>query len=218
MNTKSVVILKNVSKSYYIEKPRTIKVWLKSLFSPFEKFFVIKNFSMNINKGEFVLVNGRNGSGKTTLLRLIAGITEADRGIIETNGKVVPILELGAGFNPELTGRENITINATILNVGKKNLKLISGRIIKLSGLKDFIDVPVKRYSTGMISRLAFSIAVHSNPDILLLDEVFAVGDREFQKKSIKILTRFHEEKKTIIVCSHFNLKIPFLTKKINLK
>lgn len=218
MKKQPAIILRNVNKSYFIERPKTLKKWIKNLILPFKRFQVIKNFSATINQGDFVVVEGPNGSGKSTLMRLIAGITEPDSGEILTAGKIIPLIELGAGFNIELTGRENIIINATILKIKKESLVKIMDKIIRLSRLKNFIDVPLKRYSSGMLTRLAFSIAAHSNPDILLLDEVFAIGDREFQKKSYEILEKFHKEGKTILICSHFDLKLPFITKKIILK
>lgn len=199
------VVLKNVTKQYYLEKPRTLKKWFNTLFSPFEKFTVIRNFSLTVNKGEFVLITGPNGSGKTTLLKLIAGITEADRGVIETYGKIVPLIELGAGFNYELSGRENIITNATILGMSKSEIIKIIPKIIAFSGLKNFIDTPIKRYSTGMVSRLAFSIAVYSQPEILLLDEIFAVGDKEFRGRSLKKLKFFKQRGITVILASHFS-------------
>lgn len=209
--------LNNISKRYYLEKPRTLKRWFKTLFSPFDTFTVIKNFSLSVKKGEFVLITGPNGCGKTTLLKLIAGITAPDKGIIETCGKVVPLIELGAGFNYELTGRENIITNATILGIEKKTITKIIPDIIKFSDLHDFIDIPVKRYSTGMVSRLAFSIAVYSNPDILLLDEIFAVGDREFREKSMKKLKDFKKRGVTIIISSHYDFRSSIVYKKITL-
>ncbi len=198
------VIIENVTKQYYLEKPRTLKKWFHHLFSPFEKFTVIKNFSLRVNKGEFILITGPNGSGKTTLLKLIAGITDPDKGRITTYGRIVPLIELAAGFNHELTGRENIITNATILGIEKKKIIQIIPKIVKFSGLDNFIDVPIKRYSTGMISRLAFSIAAHSEPDVLLLDEVFAVGDEDFRLKSIQTLKQFIKKKVTVILTTHF--------------
>lgn len=208
------IILENITKQYYLEKPRTLKKWFRHIFSPFDKFTVIKNFSLRVNKGEFVLITGPNGSGKTTLLKLIAGITEPGKGKITTYGKIVPLIELSTGFNAELTGRENIMTNATILGIEKKRIIQIIPKIIKFSGLHNFIDVPIKRYSTGMVSRLAFSIAIYSKPDILLLDEIFAVGDKQFQNKSINILKKLHKTGVTIVVCSHFDFKFLSITTK----
>ncbi len=216
--TEPAIILRNITKRYYLEKPRTLKKWFNTLLFPFEKFTVINNFSLVIKRGEFVLITGPNGSGKTTLLRLIAGITIPDEGEIIIHGKVVPLIELGAGFNYELTGLENIIINATILGIEKEKIKEIAPKVIRFSGLKNFINVPIKRYSTGMIMRLAFSIAAYAKPDVLLLDEIFDVGDEEFRKKSIKKLQEFKQEKVAIILCSHYYDHLPILDRRVSLK
>lgn len=213
-----VIIIDNVTKQFYLERAKTLKSWFGYLLSPFKKFLVLKDFSLKVNKGEFVLITGSNGSGKTTLLRLIAGITDPDKGKIITRGKIVPLIELSAGFNNELTGRENIMTYATILGIEKKRIYEIIPKIIKFSGLHNFIDIPIKRYSTGMVSRLSFSIAVYSKPDILLLDEIFAVGDRKFREKSMKLLMRFKKRGVTIILCTHFEGRIKVFDKQISLK
>ena len=212
---KKVIEIKNVTKQYYLEKPRTLKKWFKTFLSPFDKFTVLKNFSLKIKKGEFVLITGPNGSGKTTLLKLIAGITEPDAGEIKTIGRVVPLIELGAGFNFDLTGVENILINAAILGISKSKIKKIMPKIIRFSGIKEFINIPLKRYSTVMVSRLAFSIGIHSDPDLLLIDEVFAVGDEEFKKKAFAKLNELKSKKITVIISSHFNFDSNFIDKKI---
>ncbi len=198
------IILQNVTKRYYLEKPRTLKKWFKAIFSPYGRLTVIENFSLKVHKGEFILITGPNGCGKTTLLKLIAGITIPDEGNIATFGRIVPLIELGAGFNYELTGRENITVNATILGVEKKKINNISQEIIDFSGLNDFIDAPLKRYSSGMITRLAFSIAAFAKPEILLLDEIFALGDEVFQKKSLEKINEFRQKRVTILLVSHY--------------
>lgn len=201
---KPAVIIKNISKKYYFEKPKTIKNWVNNFMSPFDKFIVIDNFSLTVEKGEFIVITGPNGCGKTTLLRLMSGITEPDHGSITMNGKVVPLIDLGAGFNSELTGRENAIINATILGIKKRDILEILPKVIDFSELNSFIDIPLKRYSTGMIARLAFSIAVYAQPDILLLDEVFAIGDERFQKKSLDKLHQLKRKGVTIILVSHY--------------
>lgn len=220
MKTKKepAVIINNITKEYYLEKPKTLKNWFKNIFKPFKKHTVFKNFSLTINKGDFLVITGPNGSGKTTLLKLIAGITFPDRGEIKTFGKVVPLIELGAGFNYELTGLENIWINGTILGIEKEKLKKVIPKIIEFSELKEFINIPIKRYSTGMISKLAFIIAIYSEPEILILDEIFSVGDQEFVKKSIKNLLLLKNNGVTIIISTHFDKGINLYDKKINLK
>ncbi|MFZ6035458.1 MAG: ABC transporter ATP-binding protein [Patescibacteria group bacterium] len=215
---KPAVVVDDITKQYYLERPQTIKKWFRHMFSPFKRFTVIKNFSLKINKGEFVLLVGENGAGKTTLLKLIAGITVPDQGKIVVHGKVAPLIELSAGFNNELTGRENIVTYATILGIDTKTIAEIMPKIIRFSGLHHFIDVPLKRYSSGMISRLAFSIAIYSKPDILLLDEIFAAGDRRFREKSIKKLFEFKKKGVTIILSTHYEKSIPFADRNIHLK
>ncbi len=212
------VVLNKVIKRYYLEKPRTLKKWFKTLLSPFHKLTVIHNFSLKVKQGEFILINGPNGSGKTTLLKLIAGITYPDKGQVKVIGKVVPLIELGAGFNFELTGRENILINATILGIEKRKIEKIIPEIMRFSGVKDFIDIPVKRYSTGMIARLAFSIAAYSEPDVLLLDEILAVGDVAFRRKTQKKLNEFQQRGVTIILSSHSDYQFPYKVRTITLK
>jgi len=212
---KPAIIVDHVTKQYYLERPQTLKRWFRHIFSPFKKFTVIKDFSLIINKGEFILLVGENGSGKTTLLKLIAGITIPNSGKITTYGKVVPLIEISAGFNNELTGRENILTYATILEIDKKTISKIIPKIIDFSGLDHFIDVPIKRYSTGMVSRLAFSVAIHSHPDILLLDEVFAAGDKKFRKKSIKKLFEFKKRGMTIVLSTHYEESIQFADRNI---
>ena len=205
---KPAITIDNLTKQYYLEKPRTLKKWFRTMFAPFERFTVLKNLSLTVDKGEFVLITGPNGSGKTTLLKLIAGITEPDRGKIITYGKIVPLIELGAGFNYELTGKENIITNAAILGISKQTLKKIIPKIINYSGIKNFIEVPLKRYSTGMLSRLAFSIAVYSDPDIILIDEIFAVGDSAFQQKCLLKMKEFKNNQVSLVIVSHSLEKI----------
>lgn len=212
------VIIKNITKQYYLEKPKTLKNWFKNIFRPFKKYTVFKNFSLTLNKGDFLLITGPNGSGKTTLLKLIAGITYPEKGEIKTFGKVVPLIELGAGFNYELTGLENIWINGTILGIEKEKLVKLIPKIIDFSELNDFINIPLKRYSTGMITRLAFSIAAYSDADIFLLDEVFAVGDEKFRYKIINTLNNFKKNNKTMIIASNIILPNRIFDKKIDLK
>jgi len=200
-----VIRIDHVSKEYYLEKPQNIKGWAKRLFRPFDTYEALRDISLTIYKGQFVLINGPNGSGKTTLLKLIAGISEPTQGTVRTVGKIAPLIELGAGFNYELTGRENILINATILGIPKSIIVKRTLSIVQFAEISEFLDVPVKRYSTGMVARLAFSIAVHSNPDILLLDETLAVGDKSFWKKSINEVDRLRRSGVTIVWVSHFD-------------
>jgi ABC-2 type transport system ATP-binding protein len=218
MKNNVVIELKKVTKRYYLEKPKTVKGWFNNLFNPFERFTVIKDFSYKVRKGEFILVNGPNGAGKTTLLKLIAGITKPDEGEISVNGRVIPLIEFGSGFNAELTGRENIMINASIHGVERKRIKKIMPDIIKFSELEDFIDVRMKRYSTGMGTRLGFSIASYSEPDILLIDELFAVGDKKFKVKLIDRLETMRKKGTTVIITSNIETGLKIFDRKLVLE
>jgi ABC-type polysaccharide/polyol phosphate transport system ATPase subunit len=200
--------IKNLSKTFYIAEDR--KYSLKSLFASFFKqgktraFHALEDINLEIYKGEFVGIVGRNGSGKSTLLKLIAGIYSPDRGgKIKVHGRLVPFLELGVGFNPELTGKENIYLNGTILGMSKKYLDEKYDEIVKFAELEEFMEVPVKNYSSGMMVRLAFSIAVQTDADIYILDEILAVGDENFQRKSLSVINRMKREGKTILFVSH---------------
>lgn len=207
-NDKRYVIkVKNVSKSFSI--PRERRESLKSYFiNPFrkiktEKFHALKSISFNIQSGEFLGVIGENGSGKSTLLKMIAGIYTPDKGEIIIDGKVVPFLELGVGFNPELSGRENIFLNGTILGMKRKYLESKFDDIVNFAELHDFVDLPLKNYSSGMQVRLAFSIAMQTKADIYLLDEVLAVGDASFQEKCLEKINELISKGVTIIFVSH---------------
>ena len=149
-----------------------------------EEFWALKNVSFEIKQGEAVGVIGRNGAGKSTLLKLLSRITEPTKGRIELNGRVASLLEVGTGFHPELTGRENIFLNGAILGMSRAEIKSKFDEIVDFSGVENFLDTPVKRYSSGMYVRLAFAVAAHLEPEILIIDEVLAVGDAEFQKNA----------------------------------
>jgi len=199
-----VVEIHNVCKWYYTEKPRTLKKWASQLFNPFERRIIFKDYSLNVKRGEILFIGGLNGSGKTTLLKLISRIIFPDSGSIKIIGNIVPLIELGSGFNFELSGLENIITNCAIFGLNQKQTQNVIPQILAFSELQSFIQVPVKRYSTGMMARLAFSIGIHSNPDILLLDEMFAVGDSQFRKKAENVIEYLHKQKKTIIITGHY--------------
>ena len=167
------------------------------------QFWALKDVNMSIPKGKTVGFIGRNGSGKSTLLKLISRILYPDGGSIKANGKISTLIELGSGFHPELTGRENVYINASILGFSREQVKEKFADIVSFSGLEDFIDNPVKTYSSGMYVRLGFSVAINIDPDILLVDEVLAVGDELFQKKCIRKINELKELGKTIVFVSH---------------
>lgn len=163
----------------------------------------LKNISFAINEGDFFGICGRNGSGKSTLLKILAGIYQPTRGSVATNGKLVPFIELGVGFNPELTGRENVYLNGAILGFSEKEVDDMYDRIVDFAELRPFMDQKLKNYSSGMEVRLAFSMAVRAQADILLIDEVLAVGDADFQRKCYKYFNELKRNKKTVVFVSH---------------
>jgi ABC-2 type transport system ATP-binding protein len=168
-----------------------------------EQFTVLKDIDLDVYKGEFLGIMGRNGSGKSTLLKILAGIYEPTSGSVKVTGSVVPFLELGVGFNAELSGRENVFLNGIILGMSKDKLKKKYDEIVAFAELEKFMDMPLKNYSSGMQVRLAFSIAIMADADIYILDEVLAVGDVEFQKKCFDVFRNYKEQKKTVILVTH---------------
>ncbi|MFQ6019211.1 MAG: ABC transporter ATP-binding protein [Dehalococcoidia bacterium] len=166
-------------------------------------FYALHDVSFSIVRGETVGIIGRNGSGKSTTLKLIAGVTAPSAGQVHVYGRVSPLIELGAGFHPDLTGRENVFLNACILGMAGKEVESRFDEIVSFAELWEFIDTPVKRYSSGMYMRLGFSVAVHSHPDILLVDEVLAVGDADFQEKCLAKMHEFQANGITIVVVGH---------------
>lgn len=168
-----------------------------------EEFWALKDVSLEVPHGSFYGLVGHNGSGKSSLLRILAGIYRPTRGQVTTDGRISALLELGAGFHPDLTGRENIYLNAAILGLSRKETDLLYDRIVEFSGLAEFIDTPVKHFSSGMYVRLGFSVAVHVEPQILLVDEVIAVGDEEFQRRCFDHLNRLRRRGVTIVLVTH---------------
>ena len=168
-----------------------------------EDFWAVREVSLQVPKGAVFGMVGHNGSGKSTLLKMIGGIYRPTEGSITTHGRVASLIELGAGFHPDMSGRENIALNGAILGLSKREITAITDEIIDFSGLSEFINDPVKHYSSGMYVRLGFSVAVHMKPDVLLVDEVLAVGDEEFQRKCFDHLYALRKAGRTIIVVSH---------------
>jgi len=208
MNNNNLAIsFKNVSKSYPLFYQKTLKEFFQALFTQkktIEKFEALKNINLSIKKGETVGVIGKNGAGKSTFLKLIAGVSYPTSGKVNVYGKVVPLIELGAGFHPELSGKENIFLNGVILGMDERYLVEKFSEIVSFSEIPmDFIFTPVKYYSSGMFMRLAFSVAVFSKPEILLVDEILAVGDIAFQKKCLDKMNEFKKQKVTIVFVSH---------------
>jgi len=208
---KPVIRLDGVHKnfSYWSERPTSIKTMLveaaKGRFRlGFKrKFTVLEDISFEIASGEFVGIMGRNGAGKSTVLKLVCGIYEPSSGKVEVNAKIAPLIELGAGFNEELSGYENIFLNAAILGFGRRATLDAVQDIISFSELGEMINMPVKNYSSGMRIRLGFSIATHLTAPVLLVDEVLAVGDAGFQEKCLKKIQQLHSEGRTIVLVTH---------------
>ncbi len=208
----NAVVAENICKYYkkYANRHKflTLKSALvnRTLFSELaaaEKFEALSDVSFTIPKGKTVSIIGENGSGKSTLLKILAGISRPTSGSIVTDGRISALIELGAGFHPEISGRENIFINGIILGLTRKRIQTLYDEIVRFAELEDFIDNPVKSYSSGMYMRLGFSIAINVDPDILLVDEVLAVGDASFVPKCLDKINEFRRKGKTIIFVSH---------------
>ena len=205
----------NISKRYFVTKERP--VLLKSLFLPpkKEEVWALKNVNLKIKKGETVGIIGANGSGKSTLLKIIAGITHPTTGTVKVNGRIGSLIELGAGFHPDLTGRENVHLNGALLGFTKGELDKKYDEIVDFAGIGDYISQPVRMYSSGMIVRLGFSVAAHLDPELLLLDEILAVGDLGFQDKCHAKIAEFRSRSKTIIFVSHNLFAVKALCSKV---
>jgi ABC-type polysaccharide/polyol phosphate transport system ATPase subunit len=207
--SQAAVEVVNVTKSYrrYEYRNLTLKGRVLDLLhgrgDRFVDFQALDQVSFTVAHGEMVAIVGRNGAGKSTLLRILAGVAEPDSGHVRVDGRISPLLELGAGFSPELTGRRNIYLYGALLGLSRANITEQLGAIIDFSEIGDFIDTPIKHYSSGMYVRLGFSVAAHMRPDILLLDEVFAVGDAGFQAKCIARIDEFRRAGKTIVLVTH---------------
>ncbi len=198
----------HVTVSYRMsqDKIQSIKEYIVALLKhkiKYEEFLALQDVSFRIKKGEVVGIIGNNGAGKSTLLKVISGILRPTGGSVSTGGSVVPMLELGSGFDYDLTGRENIFLNGAILGYSEKFLNEKYDEIVEFSELKEFINTPVRNYSSGMIMRLAFSIASMVDPDILIVDEILAVGDAAFQEKSFARMTELMSQGTTVLLVSH---------------
>lgn len=206
VKNKPAIKVDNVTKSFkvFYDKPSTLKerlvFWNKKKAENRE---VLKNIDIEIEKGETVALIGTNGSGKSTLLKLMTKIIYPTKGKIKVNGKLTSLLELGAGFHPDFTGRENIYFNASIFGLTRKEINERIGEIIEFSELEEFIDNPVRTYSSGQYMRLAFSVAINVNAEVLLIDEILAVGDQHFQEKCFAKLNELKNSGKTIVIVSH---------------
>jgi lipopolysaccharide transport system ATP-binding protein len=207
----SIVEVNNITKKYNLNRstePVTLRNGIKSLFEKKEKsnyYYALNDVSFSINKGDKLGIIGNNGAGKSTLLKILSKITNPTSGSVKVNGKVASLLEVGTGFHPELSGRENIYLNGAILGMSKREIKEQFDEIVDFAGpqIANFLDTPVKRYSSGMYVRLGFAISAHLNPEILIVDEVLAVGDADFQKKSLGKMKEVAANDKTILFVSH---------------
>lgn len=206
---ENAVEIKDVSMRFNLAKERVdnIKEWvvrkLKGKGVSFDEFWALKDISLTIPKGDSFALIGSNGSGKSTLLKIISGVLTPTRGTVTLNGSLAPLIELGAGFDMDLSGRENVFLNGAILGHSKKMMEEKYNEIMDFSELKDFEDVPVKNYSSGMMARLGFSIATLVKPDILIVDEILSVGDHSFQEKCSKRMEEMMSGGTTVILVSH---------------
>lgn len=228
MNKTPSIQFENVTKSYSISRMRYGRFSddFENFFSVFfrksrkktlhkEKLLAIDRFNLTVQPGETLGIIGRNGSGKSTILKLISRITYPQKGIVSVNGTVGAFIELGAGLHPELTGRENIFLYGSILGMKKKEIKERYDNIVEFSGIAKFIDTPIKRYSSGMYARIGFSVVAFMDPEILLIDEVLAVGDLNFQEKCLEKMKNYATSGKTIVFVSHNMEAIKLICSKV---
>ena len=204
----AAIVLDQVGKCDRLRKHKTFLMHellarVRGIPIAHDEFWALRDVSFSIAAGESLAFVGKNGAGKSTLLGLIAGTVYPTLGTVRVSGRIGALLELGSGFHPDLTGRENIYMNASLLGLRKNEVDARFDRIVEFSELQEFIDVPLRNYSSGMAMRLGFSVAIHTDPDIMLMDEVFAVGDQEFQQKCLARVAEFKAQGKTMIFVSH---------------
>lgn len=204
----TAIEVSDISKQFVLRHTRSIKeavVWLAKgrRGDLSEKFHALKNVSLQVESGETVALLGLNGSGKSTLLKHISGVMLPDTGTVRTRGRVAGLIEVGAGFHPDLSGRDNVYLNGAILGMTEQQVNDRFDEIVEFSEIGQFIDTEVKFYSSGMYLRLAFSVAVHTDPEVFLIDEILAVGDEPFQRKCIAKIQELAERGKTLVVVSH---------------
>jgi ABC-type polysaccharide/polyol phosphate transport system ATPase subunit len=201
-----VIEFQNVSKSFPLSRgSKLLRVFLKERLqgSHRDVFYALKDVSFRVERGQSLAVIGSNGAGKSTLLSLVAQLGLPNEGTVEVNGKVAALLELGSGFHPDLTGRENVYLNASILGLSRQRTKEYFQSIAEFSGIGEFIEEPIRTYSSGMVVRLAFAVAIHIDPEILIIDEVLTVGDEAFQEKCFAKIREFKQKEKTLLFVSH---------------
>jgi len=200
------VVCENVWKTFRLHThQKLLRQHLASWFGKGDatQFDALKGVSFQVAKGEGLAVIGANGAGKSTLLSIVTGLAQPDKGSVKMNGRAAALLELGSGFHPDLTGLENVYLNASLLGFSQRQTAYMLDDIVEFAGIRDFIDEPLRTYSSGMIMRLAFSVAVNVDPDVLIIDEVIAVGDLDFQAKSYARIREFRRAGKTFLCVSH---------------
>jgi len=203
--TAAAIEVDDVSKKFRLfrERPTSLKQRLLSVRSRAEDFWALRDVSFDVLEGTSLGLIGQNGSGKTTLLKIVAGILRPTSGVVRQRGRMAALLELGAGFHPELTGRENVYLNASFLGLSRRETDRAYDAIVEFAELEEFMDNQVKFFSSGMLVRLGFAVAVHVEPEVLLIDEVLAVGDEAFQAKCLERIRRFQREGRTIVLVTH---------------
>lgn len=208
---KPIIEIKNISKEFKIGSKAESYLALRDVLSnpfslkqkPKKSFFALQDVSFNVQAGESIGIIGKNGAGKSTLLKILSKITPPTSGKVVCRGRIASLLEVGTGFHPELTGRENVYMNGSVLGMRKKEIDLHFDEIVAFSGVEQFLDTPLKRYSSGMQLRLAFAVAAHLEPEIMIIDEVLAVGDAEFQKKCLGKMNEVTKSGRTVLFVSH---------------
>lgn len=201
-----LVELKGVSKTFpHHRGHRLLRDHVKAAMGrvPRERFYALRNISLQVDIGESLAIVGANGAGKSTLLGIIAGLARPDSGSVVVRGRIAALLQLGLGFQPDLTGRENLRVNASLLGLSRKELMTLTEKIIDFSGIRDFIDEPLRTYSAGMVVRLGFSVAMHVEPDVILIDEVMSVGDAAFSSRCLERLRKFQNQGAALVCVSH---------------
>lgn len=219
MSSDIAICLKNISKKYKLYEKPIDRLWQMLPWNKDktigEEFWALKNIDMEIRKGEVIGLVGQNGAGKSTLLQLVCNTLQSTSGEIHVNGKIAALLELGSGFNPEFTGKENVYMSAAISGLSKEETDEKYNEIVEFSGIGDFVNTPVKNYSSGMMVRLAFAVATSVEPDILVIDEALSVGDGAFARKSFDRIMKLKDAGCTILFCSHALYQVEVLCEKV---